>query len=260
LTAGLKLEDDPYSGWTLPPDARLSWMMSESEQLWAAASRAIRAPTPFDRDVVEKVGGLTFLTGNAAFRPERVTAYELGYRALPSSRFSVSASVFYNHYDDLRTVDPASATVFLPLRWGNAMEGSTYGVETWADLQVLSWWRLTPGLRTLHKQLRFKPGAAGLLGTGQAGDDPTAQGFLTSSMDLPLRLTWDASIRYVNALPDPVAPGYYELDTRLGWRASPQLELALVGNDLLHARHAEYPSPDGEEIARSFLLQIRWVP
>jgi hypothetical protein len=33
-----------------------------------------------------------------------------------------------------------------------------------------------------------------------------------------------------------------------------------VGNDLLHARHAEYPSPDGEEIARSFLLQIRWVP
>ena len=229
LTAGLKLEDDPYSGWTLQPDARLSWMMSESEQLWAAASRAIRAPTPFDRDVVEKVGGLTFLTGNAAFRPERVTAYELGYRALPSSRFSVSASVFYNHYDDLRTVDPASATVFLPLHWGNAMEGSTYGVETWADLQVLSWWRLTPGLRTLHKQLRFKPGAAGLLGTGQAGDDPTAQGFLTSSMDLPLRLTWDASLRYVNALPDPVAPGYYGLDTRLGWRASPQLELALVG-------------------------------
>jgi iron complex outermembrane recepter protein len=260
LTAGLKLEDDPYSGWTLQPDARLSWMMSESEQLWAAASRAIRAPTPFDRDVVEKVGGLTFLTGNAAFRPERVTAYELGYRALPSSRFSVSASVFYNHYDDLRTVDPASATVFLPLHWGNAMEGSTYGVETWADLQVLSWWRLTPGLRTLHKQLRFKPGAAGLLGTGQAGDDPTAQGFLTSSMDLPLRLTWDASLRYVNALPDPVAPGYYGLDTRFGWRASPQLELALVGKDLLHARHAEYPSPDGEEIARSFLLQIRWVP
>ncbi len=99
-----------------------------------------------------------------------------------------------------------------------------------------------------------------LLGVAQAGDDPTAQGFLTSSMDLPLRLTWDASLRYVNALPDPAAPGYYELDTRLGWRASPQLELALVGNDLLHARHAEYPSPDGEEIPRSFMLQVRWLP
>jgi len=260
LTAGVKLEDDPYSGWTFQPDARLSWTLSDSEQLWAAASRAIRAPTPFDRDVAERVGGVTFLTGNAAFRPERVTAYELGYRALPSSRLSVSASVFYNRYDDLRTIDLGPPPHFLPLLWGNAMAGDTYGVEVWADLQLLQWWRLSPGVTTLHKELRFKAGAAQVVGVAQAGDDPSVQASLTSSMDLPRGVTWDASLRHVNALPDPATPGYYELDTRLGWRVSSQLELALIGNDLLHARHLEYPSPDGEEIPRSFMLQIRWLP
>jgi len=260
LTGGLKLENDPYSGWTFQPDARLSWTPSDSEQLWAAVSRAIRAATPFDEDVVEKVGGVTFLEGNAAFRPERVTAYELGYRALPSSRISVSASLFYNYYDDLRSIDFGPAPAFLPLRWGNAMEGHTYGVEVWADLQLLSWWRLSPALTTLHKDLRFKPDAAEALGAAQSGDDPSAQASLTSSMDLPRNLTWDASLRYVNALPDPTAPGYYELDTRLAWQLSPQLELAVVGRNLLHARHIEYPTPDGEEIPRSFMLQIRWLP
>jgi iron complex outermembrane receptor protein len=260
LTAGVKLEDDPYSGWTFQPDARLSWMLSDSEQLWAAVSRAIRAPTPFDRVVAERIGGVTFLTGNAGFRPERVTAYELGYRALSSSRLSVSASVFYNRYDDLRTVDLGPPPAFLPLLWGNAMAGGTYGVEVWADIQLLQWWRLSPGVTTLHKELRFKPGAAQVVGVAQAGDDPSVLASLTSSMDLPRGVTWDASLRRVNALPDPATPGYYELDTRLGWRVSSQLELALIGNDLLHARHLEYPSPEGEEITRSFLLQIRWLP
>src|SRR6478672_1383949 len=36
--------------------------LKKNKKLWAAASRAIRAPTPFDRDVVERVGGVTFLT------------------------------------------------------------------------------------------------------------------------------------------------------------------------------------------------------
>jgi iron complex outermembrane receptor protein len=258
LTLGLKMEDDPYSGWAPQPDARLSWMTSDTGQLWASASRAIRSPTPFDRDVSEKVGNTVFLTGNETFHPERVSAYEIGYRALPHSRVSVSASVFYNRYDDLRTVEPAPTPSLLPLYWGNAMEGSTYGAEAWADIQVLAGWRLSPGLRTLHQDLRFKPDSSRLLGVAQAGDDPSAQATLTSSMDLPRRVTWDASLRYVNALPDPALPGYYEIDTRLAWRASSSFELALVGNNLLHSRHREYPAPDGEDIVRSYMVQGRW--
>lgn len=262
LTAGIKLEDDPFSGWAFQPDARLSWMATATTQIWAAVSRAIRAPTPFDEDVEETVGPILFLTGNRHFKPERVTAYEVGYRSQPAPRLSLSASVFYNRYVDLRTINvgptTGSAPFGLPLYWGNDMEGSTYGVEAWADLQITDWWRLSPGFRSFHEDLHFEPGYLALLPTSQAGDDPSAQGFLRSSMDLGARITFDAAIRYVNALPDPVLPGYYEMSARLGWRVRPDLEIALSGANLLHARHLEYPAPDGEAIQRSGLLEVRW--
>ncbi len=261
LTLGTKLEDDPYAGWSWQPDARLSFQLTSTTQLWAAVSRAVRSPTPFDEDVQEKVGSVLFLTGNRAFKPERVNAYEIGYRGAPLSTVSLSVSLFYNHYDDLRTINttPNGPPPFgLPIYWGNAMEGNTYGVEVWADLQVARWWRVSPGFRSLHKSLRFLPGFHAIAGISQAGDDPSAEGFLTSSIDVGPWLTFDASLRYVNPLPSPALPGYYDMSTRLAWRVSRRLEIALSGMNLLHARHLEYPAPAGEEIPRSGMLQARW--
>ncbi|MGH8253420.1 MAG: TonB-dependent receptor plug domain-containing protein, partial [Steroidobacteraceae bacterium] len=63
VTAGIKLEDDPFSGWNAQPDLRVNWTVSERADLWVAASRAVRSPTPFDEDVIEKAGTMTFLTG-----------------------------------------------------------------------------------------------------------------------------------------------------------------------------------------------------
>jgi iron complex outermembrane recepter protein len=56
LTLGLKVEDDPYSGVTPLPNARFSFALSESAFLWSSVSRAIRSPTPIDRDVEEYLG------------------------------------------------------------------------------------------------------------------------------------------------------------------------------------------------------------
>lgn len=259
LSAGVKFEDDPFSGWSVLPDLRLSWDVSESAFFWAAASRGIRSPTPFDRDVIEKVGPTVFLTGNERFSPEKVTAYEVGYRGEPAARFSMSLATFYNVYDDLRTIEPASSTVFLPLNWGNLMRGATYGINAWADWQPVDRWRLTPGVSLLHKHLRFEPGASELLGLGQAGDDPTSQVSLVSSMDLSHNLTFDAALRYTGALPDPALRAYYDLTARVAWRVSKALELAISGSNLLNARHLEYPTPSGEEIRRAGLIGLRWT-
>ena len=184
----------------------------------------------------------------------------MGYRATPASQVSLSASFFYNEYEDLRSVEPAAAQTFVPLHWANGMEGHTFGFEAWAQWQVTPWWRLSPGLRTLHKNLTFGPGASGLLGTAQAGDDPSSQALLTSSMDLPGRLTFDATLRRVGALPDPALPSYSELNARLGLHVRQNLEVAVSGSNLLHARHLEFPAPYGEEIPRSALLQLEWHP
>jgi iron complex outermembrane receptor protein len=257
LTLGVKLENYTYSEWEVQPDVRLAWQVTDAHMLWAAASRAIRAPTPFDHDVVERVGGQDFLLGNPNFKPETVNTYEIGYRGEPLNRFSVSLSVFLNDYDDLRTIEPAPAT-FVPLRWDNEMHGHTYGVTGWAKWQLADWWRVSPGFTVLRKRLKFDNDASRLLGLDQAGNDPSTHVVITSSMDLPANVIFENTLRYVAARPNPYLPHYYELGSRLAWRLSSGLEVSLTGFNLLHDRHVEYPAPNGEEIRRSVIAELRW--
>jgi iron complex outermembrane recepter protein len=258
LVLGFKMEDDPYSGWTPLPDVRASWQAGNATTLWAAASRAIRSPTPFDADVVEKVGSTVFLTGNPQFQPETLWAYQLGARTLAASNLLLSAAAFYNEYNDLRTIELAGPGVFLPLHWGNAMRGHTIGIETWASWQVRDWWRLSPSFTWLRERLEFKAGASGLLGVSQAADDPSSHAALTSSMDLSRRLTVDATVRYVGALPDPALRSYYEADLRVGWHVSHDWDVSVSGLNLIHKEHLEFASPDGEYITRSVLVESKW--
>ncbi|MCX7514384.1 TonB-dependent receptor plug domain-containing protein [Frateuria hangzhouensis] len=255
LTLGLKAEHDPYSGVSTMPNARLSWHPTRNVLLWAAASRAVRTPTPFDEDVIEKLGDVTFVVGNPAFKREKLTAYEAGWRAQVATRATVSVSLYYNVYDDLRTIE--FSPTGLPLTWGNGMEGHTYGLEAWGSYAVRDWWQLGAGFTTQRKRLGFKPGASGVLGAAQAGDDPDRQGFVRSMMNLSDRWTLYADLRGVGALPDPRVPGYVELDARLGWMVNDDLELSLSGFNLLRSWHQEYVFPDSDRIARSVSLDAR---
>ena len=78
LTVGVKLEDDPYTGTTPLPSARLAWSATDRTLLWTAVSRAIRSATPFDRDVAEYLGPTLFLVGGPDFRPEKLTYFLRG--------------------------------------------------------------------------------------------------------------------------------------------------------------------------------------
>ena len=265
LSLGMKFEDDPYSSGVTPlPSVRLSWNASDTALLWSAVSRAVRSPTPFDRDVVEKIGALVFLTGGPDFTSEKVTAYEVGYRGQPTARTSLSISTFYQVYDDLRSVEITPVT-FLPLQWGNGMKGNTYGVEVWGNFQALDWWRLAAGFNTLHENLGFKSNSAGSLGLAgfpgieQAGSDPARQASLRSSMNFRANFSFDADLRYIGARPDPVTPSYYELNASAGWKPSKSLEISLTGFNLLHARHVEYAAtPTSIEVSRSVWIEAHW--
>lgn len=257
LTLAVKAEDDPYSGVSPMPSARLSWLPADGVMLWSAVSRAIRSPTPFDADVVEKLGTATFLAGNPDFQTEKVTAYEMGYRGQFGAKASLSVSAYYNVYDDLKSIEFSPGGTF-PLLWGNTMEGDAYGVEIWGNYRVLDWWKLSAGANFQHEALRFKAGASGLLGVAQAGDDPHHQASLRSSMNLTSGVTLDADFRYVGALPEPAVPAYVELNARLAWKVTDRLTVSLSGFNLLHAHHQEFIFPESDEIERSFFLDTRW--
>ena len=255
LTAGIKFEDNSYSGWETLPDLRASWTPTDNTLVWAAASRAVRSPTPLDVDVREAIGGSVLLFGDPDFETEKLWAYELGYRAQPAASLSWTIATFYNEYDDLRTIE-ATPVTFFPLAWANNMEGATYGVDVWANWQATSWWRLSPGFRSLHKRLRFKEGASGILGVQQAGNDPRSQASLKSSMEFG-RVSIEAMLRYVGKLPQPSTDAYTELGARFAWRVSDALELSITGANLLDERHVEYAPPSGRELRRSVYAEAR---
>jgi iron complex outermembrane receptor protein len=238
LTAGLKLEDDPYSELEALPSVRLSWKATDRTLLWAAVSRAVRAPSRLDRDFFQTLGP-TVVIGPGRFQSETLVAYELGYRGQPSPRTSLSVSAFYNVYDDLRTFEPAPGGG-LPITIANRMEGETYGLEAWGAVQLAEWWRVTAGANWLHEDLRFKAGSGKVGGIHIAGDDPDYQVSVGSMMSLPHGVAVDLHLRRVGALPAPASPAYTELNGRLSWALTKSVELSLAGFNLLHEHHPEF--------------------
>ena len=81
-------------------------------------------------------------------------------------------------------------------------------------------------------------------------------------MDLPHSLSLDAILRYVDSLPSLKVDSYVTMDIRIGWRASKNLEFALVGEDLFQPHHAEFRptqvATQASDVPRSFYAKVSW--
>jgi iron complex outermembrane receptor protein len=253
FTLGAKLEHNEYTGFEFQPSARLAWKATDRQTLWSAVSRAVRTPSRFDRDVVTLPG--------KDFQSERVLAYELGYRAQPAERLSVSVAAFYNDYDHLRTREPATTPGPVPVRLGNGQEGESYGVELLMRYRPTDWWQLQVGHTELRVEINPRPGSADRsFGAAEAADSKHRLS-LRSSFDLPGHLELDGGYRYVSRITNPNVrtPGYSELDLRLGWTPTPRLELSIVGQNLLHDQHPEFGGPASRQgIERGAYAKAVW--
>jgi iron complex outermembrane receptor protein len=263
LIVGTKYEHDAYTHGQLLPDARLSWKVSDSNLLWTAVSQAVRAPSRIDRDLFEEEGPVVLLHGGD-FQDERLTAYELGYRSQPSAKSSLSISTFYNVYSDLRSVQYSPGTAF-PLMFANGMSGDTDGLEAWGNYQMSERWRMSAGGNWLHENLHFDPGSDNIGGIALAGDDPSYQIALRSTMTFARGGLLYLDLRHIGALPSPASPSYTELNAHLSWTASHAITLALTGSNLIHPHHLEFGTTSaplqlgatGVESGRSVFAEVR---
>jgi iron complex outermembrane receptor protein len=231
----------------------MAWRATDRQTLWSAVSRAVRTPSRFDRDLV-------FLPGKD-FHSEKLVAYELGYRAQPAERLSLSVAAFYHDYDDLRSREPATSPGLFPLVLANGQEGKSYGLELVARYRPTDWWQLQVGHTELRVEIRPKPGSADqTFGSAEAADSKHRLS-LRSSLDLPEDLEFDAEYRYVSRITNPnlLTPGYSELDLRLAWGPIPRLQISIVGQNLLHDQHAEFGTPaSAQGIERGVFAKAVW--
>jgi iron complex outermembrane receptor protein len=221
--------------------------------IWTSVSRAVRTPSRVDRDIAEPSSPPFILVGGENFNAETLIAYEAGYRGRLNSQTLVSAALFYNQYDRIRSV-ALTPTTILPFFFANDLEGHTYGAELTATYQVNSSWRLIAGYDYLRDDIHVRPGGFDLNNALNETADPQNQFSLRSSTDLPHGLELDGQFRWIdsftinnNGKPATV-PSYADLDLRIGWQATRRFSVALVGQNLLHKSHPEYGAPGPAQV------------
>jgi iron complex outermembrane receptor protein len=252
-TLGLKYERNAFSGGELQPNLRARLMMARNQVIWGGISRAVRRPTRLDDDlVVSAPTGVVLVRGTHEFDAEKLTATEAGYRVQPVPMLSVDVTAFWHHYDDLRSQD-APVAGLVPLTIGNTLEGASRGIELGFNVQPVRWWQTHVGYTWLATDIERDAGSRDASGGTSETNDPDYFFNIRSSLDLPRNVELDASLRRVAALPNPPLPAYTELTLRGGWHVTDGVELSIVGEDLLHGRHAESgpATPARVEVERS---------
>ena len=74
----------------------------------------------------------------------------------------------------------------------------------------------------------------------QIGTYPEQQFSLRSGVTLPHNVRLDLWLRYVDSLERDQVDDYTELDARIAWKPLRNLELSLVGQNLLNSSHYEF--------------------
>jgi iron complex outermembrane receptor protein len=259
FTVGTKFEHNDYTGFEVQPSARAAWVFSQMQMVWTAVSRAVRTPSRIDREFFAPANAPFLLAGGPDFESEDLVAYELGYRARPSDRAAFSVSTFFNDYGNVRSLEQQRPPAAFPLVLANGQTATAYGAELTADWRIRDWWRLQAGYTELQLHIRPKPGSTDSSFGGSEAHDPNHWGTVRQSFDLPRRLQADVGVRAVSHIFNYDVPAYVELDGRVGWRATPKFELAIVGQNLLHDHHAEFSAAASrKEPERGVYGKLTW--
>lgn len=279
LTLGAKWEYNNYTGNEIQPTGRVMWQPSKSQAVWGSISRAVRTPSQFDRGGSITLGlDLSSLSdikpysikGSSSFGSEEVIAYESGYRWYPLSNLFFDIAFFYNDYSNLRAArQDSDPEMWYNSTFVNGLEGSTYGGELLADWQANDWLKFIFTYTFLNLDIEPKDP---LYGQGTAdidnGSAPQHQLALRSMVDL--YKNWQANLwlRYVSELDKASSTAkvlglkvdeYFECDLNLTWKPTDNIELMLVGQNLLNSRHLEFVSEFYMvpiEVERSVYLKV----
>jgi iron complex outermembrane receptor protein len=285
VTLGSKFEHNDFTGFEVEPNVRFVGILNKNQSVWAAISHAVRTPALTEQglqlnEAVIPPGAPPFssplpviesIFGSRLFKSEDLLAYEVGYRVQATSTFSADIATFYNSYTNLRSAEPGTpfveanpipTDVVVPFVASNKMGGKTYGAELFGDWRVVPRWRLLSSYSYLQMNIEKNKDSLDPTPDNPDGASPRHQWYVRSSLDLPMHLEQDLTVRFVDRLPSLNIPSYYSLDAQLGWKPVAHLELSVGGQNLLNHPHVEF-IPEfintiPTRVARTFRGTITW--
>ncbi|WP_051305753.1 TonB-dependent receptor plug domain-containing protein [Desulfogranum mediterraneum] len=280
LTLGSKYEHNDYTGSEWQPSGRLLWKPAEQHSIWASLARAVRTPSMVEYGGAFTVGayptplgtGRVQFVGNQEIGSEELLAYEAGYRWQATSQLFLDLALYYNDYDQIYGTVPRRDPPDLNQVWSGNLEGEGYGLElalNWQASRALAL-TLTYGYQELNLEEKGIPEA------GADGVDlsevttPRHQASLRASLDLNEQWQLNGWLRYLDQIQGSTSlahntlspiPSHILLDLNLIWKPREDLELMLVGQNLLNSSQLQYITElvtPPTEIERSVYAKISW--
>lgn len=287
LTLGARIDRPDDAKLAFQPNARILFTPDATHSLWASAARAVRTGSRGERTVSGTLpprplespltlGGKTYtrlatgINGNPDFGHEYLDALDLGWRASWSPQLSTELAAYHYRYDDLRhahrgaiTPGPAPGVLIQPLTLDSTERARVSGIELSTQWRPTDAWDLAASLSMSRMSHVSVDGP-----TEFTEGTPERIFTLRTGYAISPTLQWDAWLRHASATqtyafrPARRVDPYWALDMRLGWKASRDLELSIVGQNLLDSRHLEAinePLPSMiNEIERGVYLRADW--
>lgn len=265
LGLGVRLGYNSFSGFEAQPNARLMWTPNAQNSAWLSVSRAVRIPSRSEnirmnlRALQSLPGGsalplplMATLQGRGNFGPEKLIAYEMGYRHQFTPQASIDLTGFFNDYSNLRDLNAGSISsgstlpphLVLPVLASNNASAHSYGVEVSADWRPLERWRLQGSYSylTIHTSANALSKQFDATTGGADKANPHHQLSFRSNYDISDKIQLNLWLRYVSGIAFYNIPSYVTMDTKLAYRPVKNVELFLVGQNLLTQNHREYVS------------------
>ncbi len=276
LTLGSKFEYNDYTGFEVQPTARIMWAPHHHHRLWGGISRAVRTPSRLEHDlnilasVIPATPAIAVvIDGNSQFDSEEVISYELGYRTTLIDDVSIDFTAFYNDYRNIRSIssgapffNTATGSIEVPSFFSNDFRAQTYGFEIAAVWQMLDWWRWDANYSLLKTNFNLKH-ANDIAGA----TSPQQRVSIRSSISPWHNIDLDILFRYVDSnkargfFGTTEINDYFSMDIRLAWQPIDDIELSLVGQNLLAEQHLEYRQENftkPTEIDRGMYGKLTW--
>jgi iron complex outermembrane recepter protein len=261
FTAGIRVEHNSLSGWDAQPTVRLLWKVSPKQSLWWAYSLANRSADPDDTSLRNNIaifptpGGLQVLrlTGNPNIKPERMNAFEMGYRVQLLKTLSLDSTIFDNQYSAVLGQEAGQPfaeagpppRLVIPLVQQNDTAGHSIGGELAAQWIPVHALRMMAAYSLIEFEFTQTTAAGVNIDRQLWGEPPRHQLQLSSALNLPRHLELSNALSFVDRRTAQNIPGWTEVDSKLSWRPVESADFSLGVQNLLNKEHIEFISQLG---------------
>jgi len=262
--AGIKYEKNSFTGGDWSPRGCILYSPWDNHHFRFSLSRAYRTPS-FASDSMRLVQTLpsplppiplAVALGNNRLDPEKMTAYELGYRATLFSKIGLNVELYYNELDRFIEIETVRLAWPLQARWDNIANVIAKGIEVAVDFPLTHWWTIRANYT--FQDVENKRANKNIPGT------PKHKFNLWSSFTFKNGFSLDMITHYVDETKWSELPGdvkiddYLRLDIRIAQKLfNGKVELSLTGQNLTDKLHPETSDILGTyEIERLIFGQI----